>query len=83
MALITRVTRFLSNPFRIFLPWRALRPLREIQRLFLGSIVGRLGAVNCLKTSPCPVAYLFRLAVGIGSFCERKSRILRRIAGVS
>jgi len=50
MALITRVTRFLSNPFRIFLPWRALRPLREIQRLFLGSIVGRLGAVNCLKT---------------------------------
>ena len=28
------VTCFLSNPLRIFLPWRALRPLREIQLLF-------------------------------------------------
>ena len=36
IALTTRVTRFVSNPLRIFLPWRALRPLREIQLLFLG-----------------------------------------------
>ena len=36
-ALTTGVTRFL--PFRIFLPWRALRPLREIQLLFPGSQV--------------------------------------------
>ena len=36
IALTTRVTRFVSNPLRIFLPWRALRPLREIQLLYLG-----------------------------------------------
>jgi hypothetical protein len=36
IALTIRGTRFVSNPLRIFLPWRALRPLREIQLLFLG-----------------------------------------------
>jgi hypothetical protein len=36
IALTTRATRFLFNPFRIFLPWHTLRPLREIQLLFLG-----------------------------------------------
>jgi|GEM_PF-1534029 len=35
IILTTGVTRFVSNPFRIFPPWRALRPLREIQLLFL------------------------------------------------
>ena len=35
-ALTIGVTRFLSDPLRVFLPWRALRPLREIQLLFLG-----------------------------------------------
>jgi hypothetical protein len=39
-ALTIGVTLFLSNPLRIFLPWRALRPLREIQLLFLGSKAG-------------------------------------------
>jgi hypothetical protein len=35
-ALTTGATRFLSDPFHIILPWRALRPLREIQPLFPG-----------------------------------------------
>jgi len=35
-ALTNGVTRFLSNPLRIFLAWRSLRPLREIPLLFLG-----------------------------------------------
>ena len=45
MILATRVVRFLFNPFRVILTWRSLRPLREIQLLFVG-LSGKSGSAR-------------------------------------
>jgi hypothetical protein len=47
IALTIRVTRFASNPLRIFLPWCALRPLRENPAAFSRFKIFRAVLIAC------------------------------------